>query len=148
MKTTKNEAPRTVRAVSFGLGGDTVYLPAGRVITGHGRPERPHAADFSRDERQDLIIPDGTPAVDVRAAVETDAGWGHAYKGPILDPDLPAGHVRRLMEPDASPLRPGETPGGLDYAALDIWLAGWRKVGARIGQYSNRSIIWESEAAE
>lgn len=32
---------------------------------------------------------------------------------------------------------------GLDYISLDLYVAAWRKLGARIGKYQNGAVEWE-----
>ena len=147
---------KSAKLVQFGRGGDTVYYGDGSTGTGYGNPDRPHAADLSRH-----TIPDGTPAIDVRAAVETDEGMRWAIRGPMVDVDLSAGAVAPCPEP--SPIfavavadnqfgtllsdqrasrASGESRGPLDSVSIREYLAGWRDHGARIGCYRDGQIVW------
>ena len=65
-----SSTPRIAKLVCFGQGGDSVEYGSGCSGSGYGTPENPHAANPGPD----CIIPDGTPAIDKRAAVDTDAG--------------------------------------------------------------------------
>ena len=147
--------------VEFGKGGDTVYFAAERganfscysTATGYGTPEQPHAAHD---------IPDGVPAIDVRAAVETEAGFEWAFKGPIVNVDLPDGACEECPKPSptfamavakngfgralalqaASKKRRPTEPGPLDRVSVAEYVQGWREHGARVGTYSGGRIVW------
>jgi hypothetical protein len=82
------------KLVTFGRGGDTVYFGAGCTSSGYGSPDRPHAAE----SRDGLIFPDGCPVIDKRAAVDTPEGYHYVFSGPMVNVDLPDGHI------DACPL--------------------------------------------
>lgn len=148
------------KLVRFGRGGDTVYFGGGSRSEGYGSPERPHAATV----RPDRLIPDGTPVVDVRAAVVTPEGFQWVFRGPMLNPDLPDGEVSELGDPGimaaalagsqygdllaihVTDKKPG-TAGPLDYVGIAQYVKGWREHGARIGHYLNGTIQWEDEPA-
>lgn len=54
---------RTAKLVTFGRGGDTVYLGGGCTCTGYGKPDNPHAAKPD-DGPDGYDFPDGCPAID------------------------------------------------------------------------------------
>lgn len=118
----------TIKLVTFGKGGDMAYCggPYRTRIGGYGTPERPHAAESTPEHP----IPDGTPALDLRPAVETIEGARWAIRGPMLDPD---------MDPNA----PGPF-GAWDWAPIPVYIRGWREHGARVGHYHDGRIVWES----
>ena len=84
-----NTAP--AKLVTFGAGGDSVHFTRGCYSQGYGTPERPHAADPATKN-----IPDGTPVVDTRPAVNTKEGFAWAIKGPLVDVDLAEGECAPL----------------------------------------------------
>ena len=120
------------KLVKSGRGCDTVYLGKGHTISGYGSPERPHAGETGK-ANGNLIIPDGTPAIDVRAAVETDDGYRWVFKGPMVDVDLPDGGCSGYSK----------APGAMDYVSTREYVEGWRQHGARIGHYSGGRIVWD-----
>jgi len=157
---------RTVKLVSFGKGGDTAYFSRNSTCTGYGNPENPHAADFTSDRKTDCIVPDGTPVIDVREAVQTDEGFRWAIKGPLLNPDLPGDEIEECPCLDDSIMvkamlsDPGNQfgaiaatqivhrhtstkPGPLDSVSIKVFVQGWKDHGARIGHYENKHIIWD-----
>ena len=149
---------RIAKLVHFGRGGDTVYYGEGCIASGYGSPERPHAAKLG----DPVEYPDGTPVVDVRAAVETDEGYRWVFKGPMCNPDIPDGEVDECPMPSAVMAGAmGEQGGpyavllaqhvvskskkqrsGLDSVSIAEYLAGWKEHGARIGEYQNGQIVW------
>jgi hypothetical protein len=146
--------------VEFSDGGDCVYFPRHSTSTGYGTPERPHAAEID----EGLEIPDGIIALDTRPAIATDEGFSWVFRGPMLDPDLPAGTSDQCPPPE--PLMAvammtdrgnafggllnlqgmsrarGETRGPLDSVSIPEYVAGWVKRGARVGVYRGGSIVW------
>ena len=150
---------RIAKLVEFGNGGDTVYFAKGSRCEGYGSPENPHAAA----PHDDLTIPDGTPAVDVRPAIETDDGYRWVFKGPLVNVDLPESEVDRCPQPDslmACAMAGNEfgtllalqechrhsspaTAGPLDSVSTGVFVQGWREHGARIGHYQNGAIVWD-----
>ena len=76
--------PKIAKLVCFGRGGDSVEYGGGCHGSGYGTPEKPHAAAPGPN----LIIPDGTPVVDKRDAVETEEGYKWVFNGPMCNPDL------------------------------------------------------------
>lgn len=150
---------RTAKLVTFGRGGDTVYYSRNCHSTGYGNPDNPHAADPANHD-----IPDGTPVIDKRPAVETTEGFRWVVRGPMVDVDLEDGAVDRLPEPSpvmqaamsgnsygalltihaAHKIIRKDEPGPLDSVSIREYIEGWRKVGARIGAYQNGMIVWES----
>lgn len=147
---------RIAKLVSFGAGGDTVHYGKNHTCTGHGTPERPHAADLSKGE-----ILDGCPVIDKREAVETPRGYAWVFAGPMVNVDLPAGSVDRLgpvcpimaqamgenpyggMIAMHEATRTETRPGALDTVSTEEYIAGWREAGARIGRYEGGVIVWE-----
>jgi hypothetical protein len=124
--------------VTFGRGGDTVYC-SDRYISGYGSPENPHAAAPNEGK----IFPDGTPAIDVCKAVETNIGFRYAISGPLLDVNLHDGEINEC--PDPSPIFASAVKliGPLDSVGIVDYIRGWKEHGARIGAYKNNRIIWE-----
>jgi hypothetical protein len=149
---------RIAKLVCFGAGGDSVEYGGGCHGSGYGSPERPHAAQIG----DDLEIPDGTYAIDKRAAVETPEGYSWVFKGPMVNVDLPDGEVDRCPKPDplfAAAVSGNEygsllavhqatkrqRAGALDSVSIAEYVQGWREHGARIGRYQNSQIVWEDE---
>lgn len=143
------------KLVKFGRGGDTVYYGQGRTSSGYGNPDKPHAASGED-------IPDGTPAIDTREATETEAGYKWVFKGPMLNPDIADGERDECPEPSLTMVgglqgaylssaalalahkRSGsKEPGPLDFVGVREYVDGWRRHGARIGQYQGGRIVWE-----
>ena len=83
---------RTAKLVCFGRGGDSVEYGGGCHGSGYGTPENPHAS-------AGCIIPDGTPAIDKRPAIETAEGMNWVFKGPMCNPDLVDDEVTECPEP-------------------------------------------------
>lgn len=145
------------KLVKFGQGGDVVYLSGTSRISGYGTPERPHAANPA--ERN---IPDGTPALDLREAVQTKEGFSWGFRGPIVDVDLPEGEAKplQLTETDgplaaglshnsevfaaliALQTAKGKARGPLDSVSTAEYIAGWLRHGARVGHYEKGRIVW------
>ena len=146
---------RTAKLVCFGRGGDSVEYGGGCHGSGYGTPENPHAS-------AGCIIPDGTPAIDKRPAIETDEGFNWVFKGPMCNPDLVDDEVTECPEPSWA-LAAGvsgnqygalltlqhahkatqRTPGPLDYVSIRQYVEGWRQRGARIGHYQGGVIVWD-----
>jgi hypothetical protein len=148
------------KLIVFGRGGDTVYYSAYCRSTGYGNPENPHAAT----ETADRIIPDGTPVIDLRDAVETDAGFSYAISGPMVNPDLKDDDVSYCPEPSeilAEAMQGNEygallnihaaqkaittAPGALDFISTAEYFRNWRERGAKIGYYKAGKFIWQIE---
>jgi hypothetical protein len=153
--------PRIAKLVCFGNGGDSVEFGGGCSSSGYGNPERPHAAEPD----DDCIIPNGTPAIDKRPAIQTDEGYRWVFKGPMCNVDLPDGDYEPCPEPSpiftSAMIQPGNGFGpllaehivsrrsgakrsGLDRVSISEYIAGWRAVGARIGHYQDGKIVWDS----
>lgn len=145
------------RLVTFGRGGDTVYCNDSR-ISGYGRPDSPHAAEPSAR----LVIPDGTPALDLHPALDTTEGFKWAFQGPMVDANLPENAHTDCPSP--SPMfaaavagnefgtllalqecsrhtRPNQ-PGPLDSVSIAEYVRGWKDHGARVGEYQAGRIVW------
>lgn len=150
------EKEKIAKLVCFGYGGDTVHFSRHCYCQGYGNPERPHAADPSTK-----TIPDGTPVVDIRPAVDRSAGA--VVSMPLVDVDLPPAGVDRLEEPSGileiamagnqfgtllslqrAQRGTGDKYGALDSVAIDIYIDIARTLGARIGAYKAGAIVWES----
>lgn len=70
----RKREPEIAKLVVFGSHGDTVHVGCKTTISGHGWPERPHAAK----QDDDLVIPDNTPVLDLRTSGKPhkdDYGW-------------------------------------------------------------------------
>ena len=153
----------TVRLVVFGLGGDTVYY-AGTAgcsskSSGYGSPENPHAADFAADRKAGVLVPDGTPCINLRV---DGCDVMYAVRGPMVDVDLADGEVDRLpvgrsmvtaamdvgfggmlsAHDRAISKRPSKL-GPLDSVSVPEHVAAWREHGAQIGRYVDRVAVWE-----
>lgn len=149
------------KLVEFGRGGDVVELARGSRCSGYGTPENPHAAD-----PKSYIFPDGTPAIDKRPAIDTEAGYRWVFRGPMVDVDLEPGAVDAIGDiSDNIMVRammndPGNEfgtlaamqiahtatkrePGPLDFVDIATYIEGWRAVGARIGHYQDNAIVWD-----
>lgn len=142
------------RLVVFGRGGDTVHLSRDCTVYGYGTPDRPHAAE----PRPDREFPDGCPVVDVRNA---DLRW--ALRGPMVDVDLGDDEIDPCPVPSAA-LREGVTggfatllalqeahnspsPGPLDSVSIRVFVEGWKRHGARVGEYRGGCIVWHETPA-
>jgi hypothetical protein len=154
----------TATFVKFGLGGDTVYCGSS-TINGYGKPDNPHAA-VNKDDR---VIPDGTPCLDMREPCNRAEGIHLSISGPMVNPNLEPGQVSRLGKvtgtfADAVQNDPGNqfgqvialhnaqqrapNPthyGSMDEVAVDIYMALWKQVGARTGHYENGIPVWDQE---
>jgi hypothetical protein len=149
-------ALRPAKLVTFGHGGDTVYYGHGTVGSGYGTPENPHAA---------TNIPDGTPALDKRPAIDTPAGYSFVFKGPMVNPDLDPGEVskcpdlsdnimvRAMLETPGNQfgtlaalqmIHDKPTPGPLDSVDTETYCQLWQNLGARRGVYQNGLIHWQN----
>ena len=147
----KNEV---IKLVCFGQGGDTVHYAGGSTCSGYGNPDRPHAAE-GKD------IPDGTPVIDKRAAVDTSEGFKWVFRGPMVNVDLPDEGYEACPKPSETMIAglqgsfntmaglhlasraKGEPRGPLDYVSVAEYVRGWREHGARIGTYQGGAIVWE-----
>lgn len=146
---------RVAKLVCFGRGGDSVEYGGGCRGSGYGTPERPHAAEGE-------VIPDGTPVIDKRAAVETEAGFAWVFKGPMCNPDIVDDEVIACPVPSDALVAgvsgnsygtllalqgvhklASTEPGPLDYVSVKRYVDGWREHGARIGHYEGGVIVWE-----
>lgn len=149
----------TIKLVTFGRGGDTAYCASDgeckSTISGYGSPDRPHAGESC--ERHPIA--DGTPALDLLPAIETNEGFTWAFKGPMVDVDLPEGEVKKC--PDPSPMfaaavsgnqfgtllavrevTKGARAGSLDSVCVAEYIREWVNRGARLGHYRNGRIEW------
>ena len=130
------------RLVVFGGSGDKVYYGKNCETSGYGTPVKPHAA---RD------IADGTPVLDIRPAIATNAGIKWAIIGPMVDVDLADGEVDKLPEiipfvkqmihPSMSGLvelqEAAETIGPLDHVCTQEYIDRWVELGALAGTYAD-----------
>jgi hypothetical protein len=148
-----NDEKPIVKLVVFSQGGDRVLRTDG-TCSGYGTPERPHAA-AGED------IPDGTPAIDNRAAVETDTGFSWVFAGPMVDVNIPWGVVNKCPTPTPEMVagmqgvfstltglqlaarQERQAAGPLDMVSVEEYVNGWRDHGARIGRYQDGQIEWE-----
>lgn len=150
----------TVKLVTFGRGGDTCYCGKGSTISGYGSPDRPHAGDATRHD-----IPDGTPALDLHPALESDEGIRWAICGPMVNVDLADDEIDRCPDPseifasamveasrDGNPYagmlathqvtKRRQRAGSLDSVSRSEYIAGWLERGARLGRYEGGRIVW------
>lgn len=144
----------TIKLVVYSQSGDRAYCTGQTTCSGYGTPEKPHATEGH-------CIPDGTPVVDNRAAVDTDIGFGWVFAGPMLDVDLPDGVVNACPMPSLemaaglqgafgtlaalhTAARLEKAPAGpLDMVCVSEYVKGWKEHGARVGHYQNNAIVWE-----
>lgn len=150
---------RTAKLVCFGRGSDTVEYGGGCHGSGYGTPERPHASEIR--EGKELVIPDGTPVIDKRAAIETPEGYAWVFRGPMVNVDLPDGGFDECPQPSAimagamaensyggmlavhlGQKARGVERGSLDHVSTREYVEGWKAVGARIGHYEGGQIVW------
>ena len=62
--------------------------------------------------------------------------------GPIVNPDLPAGHILQGLEKDSKPYE-NQKLGGFDWVSVDIYENLLRNVGGvRIGRVINQQVVW------
>jgi len=139
--------------VSFGRHGHRIefeYVPdpsgnGGRsgTLSGYDRPETWKVSEES------CSIPDGTPVFDSRVIPEPDL-IDLVFKGPVLDSSLPENSFSRLFDGVAGSNTPrfrpfdGEPLRALDSVSVDLYLALYRKAGARFGRIQNGVIEWEA----
>lgn len=88
---------KVAKLIEFGCGGDRVEYGGGCFGSGYGTPENPRAAQPD----DDCIIPDDTPAIDKRAAIDTPEGYSWVFKGPMVDVDLPKDDRKDCPQPSA-----------------------------------------------
>lgn len=143
---------KTPKLVKFAGGGDIVYFSS-HTCSGYGSPEKPHAASG-------IDIPDGTPVLDIRKAIETDAGFKWVFAGPMVNVSLEADEIKKCPQPNelfaeavAENLfgqllqlhkEISAKAGPLDSVSIPVYLAGWLNLGARVGYYKNNEIIWKN----
>lgn len=126
--------------------------PAGQMST--------HFADYH-------FPPDGVPVLDIRAAVDTPAGYSWVFRGPLVDVDLPDGACDALPKMDGmmgaalmqsgfagllvthAATRATAPRGSLDSVSVPEFVQGWREHGARVGRAYVRqgvfSLVWEAQ---
>lgn len=148
---------RIAKLVCFANGGDSVEYGGGCSSSGYGSPERPHAAKPD----QSTVIPDGTPVIDKRPALQTPEGYQWVFRGPMVNVDLKTDQVDRCPQPSElfaaavagnayggllamqeTSRALGESRGPLDSVSIPEYVEGWRNVGARIGFYRSGNIVW------
>jgi hypothetical protein len=133
---------------------DILYFTNKTQRSAYGTPEKPQASEG-------ITIPDGTPALDIRAAIETDKGFAWVFAGPMLDPDIPDGQASLCPTPSACMLNGLEgafktlatlqaakpeaaaARGPLDMVGVAEYVEGWKKHGARVGAYAGGTIVWQ-----
>lgn len=91
----------------------------------------------------DCLLEDGI-VCDKRPCFENnrEAATAHVFRGPMLNIEFPPGHIQQLFE-DVRPIKTGERIGSVDHVSMDIYLNGWRKLGAKIGVRKDNFIVWE-----
>ena len=143
---------RIAKLVHFGLGGHGELYGQGCTCSGYDRPD---TYDYS-------TVPDGTPVLDKRPALDSPEGLSWVFKGPICDPDLSDEQIDRCPKP--SPLFAGAMaegggtfgmmvaineahdspdPGPLDSVSVPVYIAGWVKRGARYGIVEGGKVVWQ-----
>jgi hypothetical protein len=93
----------------------------------------------------DLV--EGGVVIDKRPCVDRDDYVKMVVSGPILQESLPPGHKNVFDYGSPRTIIPCTTEdkfSGLDYVSLDIYLALWSKMGAKIGKRVGDEIHWEN----
>ena len=152
--------PEKIIFIKFTQSGDHAWLDNGAQVRGYGSPEKPHASEPTATRE----IAEGCPVLDIREAVKTPEGFGWVYRGPMVNPRLAPGQIDRLGMPPAymttamldnmfgtllaihttQTLDNPQIPGSLDTVAVDVFVAGWRAHGARVGRWEAGHIVWEN----
>jgi hypothetical protein len=100
-------------------------------------------------------IPDGTPFIDKRAALEKPGGVGASFRSPMLDL---SGERENFTKEEIASHPIAHLPGGfgdvargailgvinLDNASVKEYVTYWHKAGARIGYVMSNKIVWMS----
>jgi len=96
--------------------------------------------DFERARkyaREGTIIVDGT---NLEYGVVCDL----SIRGPVRDLNLPANTYQSLFgQPQSAEGKAYSDFRSLDAVSLDLWLAEARRLGAKVGTYSNGQVVWE-----
>jgi len=144
--------------ICFGLGGHTLYYRNNRTLQGYLRPN-----DVSVEEAKEW---EDCPVLDIRGALNTEAGRKWVLIGPMVNPDLPPGECTRLQVGPVTPLEhilledsenpigklyrlhlactlTNSKPGPLDRVSVEEYIQGWRKVGAKSGRVVGGRIVWD-----
>lgn len=166
------------KLITFAKGGHSVHFPD-CIQHGYEDPETflkeyhwwTDPPGKTRRYTDGMTIPEeGVPVLDKREALETPRGLRFAMEGPMPNANLPAGSVQ-LTAPVNSMLasamadniygtllrmhhKHGEespnTPGPLDFVSADLYLEGWKSIGARTGRLlvkdGNAQIAWDCPA--
>tara|TARA_R100000306_G_scaffold61072_2_gene62735 strand:- start:375 stop:890 length:516 start_codon:yes stop_codon:yes gene_type:complete len=150
------------KLISFGKGGHTIHYGTVDNCTSKRQGYETPASFEALPEH------DGAPCIDVRDAVDTDAGYRWVFSGPMVDVDLPAGEVSGIdLSPGSSMVadaigKQADTygtlvrlhrastskAGPLDSVAIPEYLAGWYDNGARVGVVVDGEIQWEPTILE
>lgn len=130
-------------------------------VSGHGVEggNKFTASTYSRDvgAYADRLI-EGGWVVD-KSGVPAVVGRRQTLSGPMFDVTLAAGEVDRCPQPSSIMLdglegvfgelaqrrADDEQWSGLDTVAVDVYAAGWAKVGARVGRKRGEIVVWEDE---
>lgn len=139
---------RRYRLVEITLGGVTAHHAPGARTHVHSGPDALLAE-----------LEDGGAVIDARAVLDADPGI--AGRSPYVDPYLPAGTVRNahgLSHPALAAVARGVWGGsaermlasctehpftGFDTVSLDLYVAFWRRSGARVGRMAGGTLLWE-----
>lgn len=160
--------------VVFGKAGHSVYYKrdAGNGScheSGYDDPENFFSPSkwWAHDymEQRDSTQYEGVRWINMREAVETEAGYRQVFRGPMVDVDLEPGQVDACPEP--SPIMasamigdPGNdfgkllvlqkahtmtkrTPGPLDSVDTEEYCRLWKAVGAKVGTIRNGQFVEE-----
>lgn len=151
--------------VMFRPGGHAVYCqPTGTAsritLSGYETPE-------TWEPVEELVVPAGTPVLDLRPALEADPAL--AVRAPLLRVDLEPGEIDRWADglPDDPVLRalalapaagfgsvgalavveaakpPGAEPGPMDRIGVSDYVHWWTAHGARAGRWDGQRISWD-----
>lgn len=184
MKTTCNgveyevrikRSKETPKLVSFGKAGHSVYFARVKDTdhssysskeTGYDDPETFFAPSkwwaHTWMEQRDSSQYEGCAWVNIREAVETEAGLKMVFRGPMVDVDLEDGQVDRCPQPSdlmasamtSSPNEFGnllilqaasralkQKAGPLDSVSIAEYLALWKAAGAKVGTIKNGQFV-------
>jgi hypothetical protein len=179
-KVFKQRSNGTPALVTFGRGGSTVYyMPRKEGTLNYGvcrregydtpdnffAPSRWWAHDYAT--RTDPEPYEGVAFVDMREAVEHDAGVKMSISGPMVDITLPPGEIARCPEPSdllalavagnefgaLLSIQGEQRASGAQYGALDsvdiaTYQRLWKAAGAKIGKVKDGQFVEYTEGEE
>ena len=153
------------KLVTFGRGGATVYFSKWSQLQTYDSREQFFKASkwwaHNYETIRDVSQYEGVPFCDKTKAVESDAGFKFAIRGPMVNVDLPTGKISECPQPSEF-LAAGVSEefktllamqvlskarkvkaGPLDEVSISEYLDGWREYGATIGTIRNGKFVSE-----